>query len=85
MVVDVRTPAEFNSGHLSQAVNLPLDEIEGLVPSRVKDKNKVLLLHCQSGVRSGIAKKRLASIGYTNAHNLGSYARSMGIVSEKRK
>jgi len=82
-VIDVRSAADFNSGHLSKALNLPLDEIEILLPRSVKDKNQVLLLHCQSGMRSGIAKTRLKGLGYANVFNLGSYARAARIVSSK--
>ena len=58
LVIDVRSPGEFNSGHLPIAINIPLDEIETALPKRVKDKNQVLLLHCASGMRSGMAKSR---------------------------
>ncbi len=81
LIIDVRTPPEFNSGHLSQAYNMPLDEVEGMVGDRVKDKSKVLLLHCQSGVRSRTAKARLQSIGYQNVFDLGSYERAFKIVT----
>jgi len=81
LVIDVRSAAEFSSGHLPNAINLPLEEIETALPRRVKDKNQVLLLHCQSGMRSGMAKTKLAGLGYANAFNLGSYARAMRIVS----
>ncbi len=80
LVIDVRTRGEFNAGHLSSAANIPLDEIEAVVPQRVKDKNRVLLLHCQSGARSGMAKGKLSRMGYANVHNLGSYARATKIV-----
>ncbi len=83
LVIDVRSLAEFNSGHLSAAINLPLDEIETALPGRVKDKNQVLLLHCQSGMRSGLAKNKLKSLGYANAFNLGSLARARKIVESK--
>lgn len=83
MVIDVRSRGEFNSGHLPKAINLPLDEIETVLPRRVKDRNQVLLLHCQSGVRSGMAKEKLKGLGYANAFNLGSYARATKIVSGK--
>ena len=59
LVIDVRTPGEFNAGHLPNAINIPLDQIETAVPKRVKDKNQVLLLHCASGMRSGMAQKKL--------------------------
>ena len=83
LVIDVRSPGEFNSGHLSAALNLPLDEIETALPRRVPDKNQVLLLHCQSGMRSGVAKQKLKGMGYMNAFNLGSYSRASEIVSSK--
>lgn len=81
LVIDVRTPVEFESGHLSQAYNMPLDQVEDLVLKQVKDKSKVLLLHCQSGVRSKSAKERLERIGYKNVFNMGSYERAFKIVS----
>ena len=83
LVIDVRSAGEFSSGHLAKAINIPLDEIETAVPKRVKDKNQVLLLHCASGMRSGMAKSRLIGMGYTNAFNLGSYGRAEKIVSGK--
>ncbi len=83
LVIDVRTPGEFSSGHLKGAINIPLDGIESTLPRRVKDKNQVLLLHCQSGMRSGIAVKKLNGIGYANAFNLGSYGRAARLLSSK--
>lgn len=80
LVIDVRTPGEFSSGHLTNAVNIPLDEIETAVPSRFKDKSQVLLLHCASGMRSGMARKKLNRLGYTNAFNLGSFGRAEKII-----
>ncbi len=80
LLIDVRSRAEFSSGHLPNAINLPLDEIEKALPRRVNDKDQVLLLHCQSGMRSGVAKARLKGMGYTRAFNLGSYARAARIA-----
>ena len=80
MVIDVRTMNEFESGHILQAHNMPLDRIEMIVPSTIKDKNKVLLLHCSTGVRSTLAKKKLESLGYTQVFNLGSYDRAGKII-----
>ena len=80
LVIDVRSPGEFNSGHLPNVINIPLDEIATALPKRVKDKNQTLLLHCASGMRSGIAKDTLKSLGYANVFNLGSLARARKIV-----
>ena len=76
LVIDVRTAAEYNSGHLPNAIHLPVQEIEVALPRRVQDKNKPLLLYCQSGMRSGMAKKKLQGLGYVHAYNLGSYGRA---------
>ena len=81
LVIDVRSPGEFNSGHLPVAINMPLDEIETVLPRRVTDKNQVLLLHCASGMRSGMAQRKLKSLGYANVFNLGSFNRARKITS----
>ena len=81
MVLDVRTPEEFRAGHLRGAVNIPLDELQDEVRRRVPDRSQVVLLHCLAGTRSGIARRMLRGMGYTNAFNLGSYGRARRIVN----
>jgi phage shock protein E len=80
ILIDVRSPAEFSRGHLKGAINMPLPQIESLIGTQVKDKEQVLLLHCQTGMRSGIARKKLAALGYTRAYNLGSYDHASRVV-----
>jgi phage shock protein E len=84
-VIDVRSPGEFQAGHLPNAINIPLGEIEQQISQQVTNKDQVLLLHCASGVRSGMGVKTLKRLGYTNAFNLGSYGRAEAIVGEKQK
>ena len=84
LVIDVRSPGEFGEGHLPDAINLPLGELRESLPRRVKDKSQVLLLHCLSGGRSGLARQQLRRLGYANAFNLGSYARADKIVRSAR-
>jgi len=84
MVVDVRNAGEYAGGHLPEAVNIPLGELQGSMAQRVKDKNQVLLLHCLSGTRSGIARRQLKAMGYQNVFNLGSYGRARKILSGMR-
>lgn len=81
ILIDVRSPVEFDTGHLKGAINMPLQQIETLIVNQVKDKDQVLLLHCQTGMRSGVAKNKLEALGYSNAFNLGSYDRAAHIVS----
>jgi phage shock protein E len=81
IVIDVRSANEFDSGHILQAYNMPLDRVEMLVPPLVRDRSKVLLLHCSTGVRSKLAKQKLEAAGYKNVFNLGSYERAQKIVT----
>ncbi len=82
-VVDVRTAGEFASGHLPGAINIPLDSIETKLPARIPDRNQTILLHCQTGMRSGMAAKKLRALGYNNVHNIGGYARAANVVGGK--
>jgi phage shock protein E len=70
-VVDVRTAAEFNQGHLSGAINLPLQTLSSQL-SKLK-KEQVIITCCASGMRSGAAKRLLKSQGYENVHNGGTW------------
>ncbi|MCF7480669.1 rhodanese-like domain-containing protein [Vibrio sp. J1-1] len=69
MIVDVRTPQEFAEGHLDDAVNFPLSELD----KHFKDvkKDQLIVLYCRSGYRSGQAYQHLQSQGFTNLHNAG--------------
>ncbi len=61
-IVDVRTPAEFNQGHIKSSQNIPLNELStGL---KKLDKDKVVITCCASGMRSGMAKGILKSAGF---------------------
>ena len=70
MIIDVRTPAEFNSGHIKGAVNIPLQAIQSSF-NKIP-KNKVIITCCASGMRSGSAKSLLKAAGYT-VHNGGGW------------
>jgi phage shock protein E len=83
LVIDVRTPVEFSAGHLQNAMNIPLQQIESGSPLPLKDKNQVMLLHCQGGMRSAKATKLLSGMGYVSVFDLGSYSRAVQIVAAK--
>ena len=63
IIVDVRTKAEFNSGHIKGAVNIPLNDLTNQL-SKLK-KDKPIITCCASGMRSASAKGLLVSKGYT--------------------
>ncbi|HLP77755.1 MAG TPA: rhodanese-like domain-containing protein [Candidatus Paceibacterota bacterium] len=82
LVIDVRSPEEFRGGNVRGAINIPLGDLVAGVPRRVKEKNQVLLVHCLSGGRSGVAQQQLKGMGYTNVFNLGSFTRAKDIVEK---
>ncbi len=72
VVLDVRTKGEFNGGHIRGSVNIPVDQLNNNI-GRLSDKNKVIITCCASGNRSGMAKRILASKGYTQVYNGGGW------------
>jgi phage shock protein E len=72
-IIDVRTPGEFQSGHLKGSVNIPLNVLSGKL-SKIK-KDKPVITCCTSGMRSASAKSILKSNGFTNVHNGGGWAK----------
>ena len=72
-VIDVRTEGEFQTGHLNNAINIPHTEIKDKIAEQVKDRDDAIVVYCRSGRRSGIAKKLLDEMGYTNVTNAGAY------------
>lgn len=69
--IDVRTPAEFNAGHLGVAKNIEYQNIVTGVKAMNLDKDAEILLYCRSGRRASFALSALQEAGYTNVQNLG--------------
>ena len=74
ILVDVRSRAEFDSGHLPGARNVPLPELGGKLKS-LGEKDKPIVLYCASGTRSAMARSVLKGQGFSQVFNLGSMAR----------
>jgi phage shock protein E len=70
MILDVRTEAEWQSGHLEGAVLIPYDQIGKKIGTVVKDKSQRIYLYCRTGRRSEIAKEALDKLGYKDVINL---------------
>lgn len=72
-LIDVRSAAEFNAGHLKGARNVPVGEIRHRA-GELGDKSRPVILYCASGARSAMAKRTLQSAGFTKVYNLGAMA-----------
>lgn len=69
IIVDVRTKAEYDRGHITGSINLPLDQLnKGM---NKLDKNKAIITCCASGMRSGVAKGMLQKAGFARVYNGG--------------
>ena len=80
-VIDVRTEAEWNTGHLEGALNIEWQEILKISSDIKKDEE--IFLYCRSGNRSGKATKILLEAGYVNAKNAGSILNASELLNIK--
>lgn len=71
IIVDVRREDEFETGHIPNAVNVPLEDIEDIAEDELTNKDALLLVYCHSGRRSKMACGILESLGYTNILEFG--------------
>jgi phage shock protein E len=71
VILDVRTKGEFQSGHLRNSINIPIDNL----PQNLKklNKNKPIITCCASGSRSAAARRLLKSNGFEQVYNGGSW------------
>ena len=71
VVIDVRTPEEFATGHVEGAINIPYDAIKPNLSALAKiGKDENILLYCHSGRRSGLATDAMAKAGFAHVYNL---------------
>lgn len=71
VLLDVRSPEEFASGHLRGALNIPHDRIAEEIAAAVPDKSVQVILYCRSGRRAGTALNTMKAMGYGNVSNFG--------------
>ncbi|MDH6166618.1 rhodanese-related sulfurtransferase [Variovorax boronicumulans] len=67
VLVDVREPEEFATGHMIGAKNVPLNQLDEKLASTVKNKNVPLLLVCATGARAQRAVAMAKKLGYEQA------------------
>ncbi len=64
LLIDVRTPEEYNEGHIEGSLLIPLDTLEANLPKLANSKDRPLIVYCRSGARSAIASRLLADHGF---------------------
>lgn len=79
VLLDVRTKEEYESGHIENSENIPLQQIEKVF-AKITDKNTPLFVFCQSGSRSNSATSALKQMGYSNVTNIGGISSYRGKV-----
>lgn len=81
VLIDVRTPAEYQEGHIPGVANIPLDQLERRSQEVPRDKKVVLV--CRTGNRSAQGTKLLRDKGFDNVYNdLGGMAGWKGPVEK---
>ena len=70
VILDVRSPKEFASGHIQGAINIPHTEVQKRLPELEKYRNQEIVVHCEGGGRAAKAEKILRQNGFTDVVDL---------------
>ncbi len=70
IIVDVRREDEYASGHLPNAVNIPVESITE-APKELPDRKATVIVYCRSGRRSAEAAEKLRRMGYSDIIDIG--------------
>lgn len=69
-IIDVRTPQEYQSGHLDGAINLDYYSDGFLNNLTSLDKNSTYLIYCRRGIRGGSALEMMRGLGFKEVYNI---------------
>lgn len=72
LIIDVRDPAEFQTGHYPGALNIPLHQFKQAIDALQASRDRPVILYCASGMRSGMAKRQVEDSGFRTVLNAGS-------------
>lgn len=70
VAVDVRTPAEWTSGHYAKALHIPVGQIFKQLPAAVPDRTTAILFYCRSGRRAYTSAAAAQELGYSRVYYL---------------
>ncbi len=72
ILLDVRSKAEFQGGHVKNSINIPVDQLKSNL-KKLPKKEVPIITCCASGMRSAAAKSMLKQAGHQHVHNGGSW------------
>jgi rhodanese-related sulfurtransferase len=70
IILDVRTPEEFNAGHIENAININVADSNFSSEVSKLDKNATVAVYCRSANRSAVATKEMAELGFTDMYDM---------------
>lgn len=70
ILIDVRSIQEYKEYHIAGAICIPHYEIQNKIQQEVKNKDALIILYCQSGMRSKNAMHILEQLGYKNVYHI---------------
>lgn len=82
VLLDVRTPQEYQEGHIPGSVNIPLQTLSRAA-NIISAKDTPIFVHCLSGSRSRQAAAQLNRMGYLNVENIGGISAWRGEVTHE--
>ena len=83
IVIDVRSQAEWNTGHLSRATRMDWNTIANQISEIAPNKDTQIILYCRSGNRAGKSMKALNQLGYKNVTNAGGLESARVLIQDK--
>ena len=70
VIIDVRTPEEFNAGHVQGALNIPVESQDFAAQVSALDPATTYAIYCRSGNRSAVATAQMGGMGYLHLYDL---------------
>ncbi|MFQ5546223.1 MAG: rhodanese-like domain-containing protein [Acidiferrobacterales bacterium] len=70
LILDVRTPGEYRSGHVPEAINIPHNELAGRLAELLDAKDREVVTYCERGPRAGFAESVLQEAGFSAVRHL---------------
>jgi len=70
IILDVRTPEEFNAGHIANAININLEGSDFAVEVSKLNINATVAVYCRSGNRSGVATEQMVELGFVDMYDM---------------